>query len=632
MSKTATCLCTLAICVSAQAQYRLTRPVRGVWLRPPTTISELNSVLQNLTGAGITDLYLETFYWGISTGRQGVFNARFSFDYLAQAIPAAAKYGIRLHAWVESGYWQYGTTGGYNFTANPEWRVFNVSTTAIGGDNTGIGQVFANLTIPGVQQKLRNYTAELATYPGLWGIQTDYHRMPVDNSTSDNYPAPWSYDTYSQTAFKAIYGQSADILTKAARTSHQYWNQFLAYRRNGISEAANQMHLGITGVSNDVVFSGAVFANANNSGEISKCQDWPTWCANGYVDQVVPMAYGPTTTSIANDVTTALSFAGSKRVLAGLATTGSSSHPLVGDQLAAVTSAGVEDFVIFDAPSISDSISQTSINNWRGAAKKHKVDFNNNSRIDFGDWQSFVAIYGGSPVAVNGSNARFDINSNGTIDSGDLVLVKEAFRKDRLGENGILSDSDRAAFNTAFTGPGLNSVNKSLYDFDLDGDVDEIDRSILEMLGAGGSTVFLQVSLQDSSLPASQNYTIEVRNAGQSTVLTSWNLTASSAGVVAVPLPSSGTYDVSVKFSHWLRKKVTLAASGSDQTASLNLTNGDCNNDNVVDLSDYTVVVIAFNTAPAQPGWNINADLNSDSIVDLTDYTVLVSNFNASGD
>ncbi|MCE9558424.1 MAG: Ig-like domain repeat protein, partial [Armatimonadetes bacterium] len=91
----------------------------------------------------------------------------------------------------------------------------------------------------------------------------------------------------------------------------------------------------------------------------------------------------------------------------------------------------------------------------------------------------------------------------------------------------------------------------------------------------------------------------------------------------------AGTYKVSVKGSHWLRRQVTgvvLNTTTGTSTIITSLINGDGVSDNVIDLSDYTQVVVAFNSAGP------SGDLNGDGIVDLSDYTVVVTNFNLVGD
>jgi uncharacterized lipoprotein YddW (UPF0748 family) len=457
------------------------RPIRGVWLRPPSTISSLEATLTNLANAGITDLYLETFYHGVSTGRAGVFNARFAFDYLDQAIRAAAKYNIRLHAWAESGYWQFGTTGAYNFTNNPEWRSLNISTNDVGGDGTA-GQVFANLVNPGVQQKLRDYCAELAGYTGLWGIQTDYHRFALDNNTGDVYPAPWSYDSWSRAQFQSMYG--VDPITAADRTSRSHWSQFLSWRRRGISEAARQMNLGIRSVDPSVEFSAAVFATAmTSSAQLVKCQDWHTWATNGYVGAIVPMAYGSTTGSIQSDINTTKQFAAGARVIAGLAIVGTSPHPSITNQLDAIKAVGIEDFIFFDATAFSDANKRFELKLWLlNQPRVQKGDFNTDGAIDHRDRVLFDATYAGTPVPVDQFNVRYDLNGDGTIDSADAALFERYFAKYRFGEDGVVNERDIAALRACFGANRPIADIHHMYDLNGDGVVSYADQVILHGL------------------------------------------------------------------------------------------------------------------------------------------------------
>ncbi|MCE9557310.1 MAG: PQQ-dependent sugar dehydrogenase [Armatimonadetes bacterium] len=95
----------------------------------------------------------------------------------------------------------------------------------------------------------------------------------------------------------------------------------------------------------------------------------------------------------------------------------------------------------------------------------------------------------------------------------------------------------------------------------------------------------------------------------------------------------AASYRVAVKNTHWLRKAVTVDTTGGNVSGvNIVLTNGNSNADNVIDLSDYTIVITAFNALPPDPNWDVRADLNEDGVVDLTDYTIVVTNFNAIGD
>ena len=464
--------------------YRSTRPIRGAWLRPPgslTGAASLETTLGYMASAGLTDLFLETLYWGVSTGHAGVFQSRFGYDYLDQAIVLAAKYNIRVHAWVESAYWQFGSTGAYNFAgADSVLQAINISTGLPGGDGTA-GQVFANLCHPNAQTRMRNYCAELAGYTGLWGVQTDYHRFPLDNNTTDSYTAPWSYDSWSRTTFQSLYGSDPQVT--AATTAGSQWTNFLNWRKAGISEAANQMHQGINSVNPSVEFSASIFAVP----ETAKCQDWASWALNGYIEQLFCMAYGSTASGITTDLNTVKNASNGKRVVAGLYIDSTSGHPILADQLTAANAAGIQDWSFFSAPSFSSTANQTACKSFiLGTTTKLRGDFNNDGYVDARDWATFVGVWNpatGGRVAVGAQTGRFDYNNDGFIDAADWRLFKAEFARFRFGEDGIVDAADLAAMRRCYgaASPAAPTV-QHLYDLNGDGIVNASDESIYRQL------------------------------------------------------------------------------------------------------------------------------------------------------
>jgi uncharacterized lipoprotein YddW (UPF0748 family) len=458
------------------------REIRGAWLRPPTpsyNSATLEINLANMARAGFTDLYLETFFWGVATNNSNVFPDRYpNFDALADAIRLAAKYNLRVHAWCESGYWQFGSTGADNFTNNPEWRSISRATGQPGGDGTA-GQVFANLTNPGVQLNLRSYFAELANYPGLWGIQTDYHRFALDDNSGDSFPAPWSYDTWTVATFQSLYG--ADPTTAADTTADALWGRFLSWRRAGISEAANQMHLGINSVNPSIDFSIALFASAmTSSTQLAKCQDWPAMAANNFVETLVPMAYGSSTSSINTDIQTAQQFAAGKRVVAGLAISGTSTHPPVADQLNTIRARGIESFIFFDATWFNTTSRQNELKNWLlNVGTRAPADFNNDTYVSAADLALFNTVYSGTPVPVNSANALYNLDANAVIDANDLAIWRAFFARATFGEDAIVDQRDLAALQACIgQTPAIPGI-PHLYDLNADGIVNYSDQIIL---------------------------------------------------------------------------------------------------------------------------------------------------------
>lgn len=97
---------------------------------------------------------------------------------------------------------------------------------------------------------------------------------------------------------------------------------------------------------------------------------------------------------------------------------------------------------------------------------------------------------------------------------------------------------------------------------------------------------------------------------------------------------SPGTYTVTAKASHWLKKaifNVSITTSGASGLA-FSLKNGDVNNDNEVGPADFTIMSAAFGTMLGDPLYNASADLNGDDEVGPADFTILSTNFGEQGD
>lgn len=98
-------------------------------------------------------------------------------------------------------------------------------------------------------------------------------------------------------------------------------------------------------------------------------------------------------------------------------------------------------------------------------------------------------------------------------------------------------------------------------------------------------------------------------------------------GTITANIPAS-TYDIYLKGPAHLRKKFTninLGLGGNQiDLTSTPLLAGDVNQDNKVDLLDYSALVLAYEPGVSK---NSSADLNFDGKVDLLDYSLLVTNY-----
>jgi hypothetical protein len=58
---------------------------------------------------------------------------------------------------------------------------------------------------------------------------------------------------------------------------------------------------------------------------------------------------------------------------------------------------------------------------------------------------------------------------------------------------------------------------------------------------------------------------------------------------------------------------------------------GDCNNDNVVNAVDFTILKGTFGKSVGQPGYDDRADFNGDQVVNASDFSLQRANFGIAG-
>jgi hypothetical protein len=156
-------------------------------------------------------------------------------------------------------------------------------------------------------------------------------------------------------------------------------------------------------------------------------------------------------------------------------------------------------------------------------------------------------------------------------------------------------------------------------------------RAIAEPAGSVGGR--LDMTFLAAKAPA-QVVTVTLRQPGTGTVVETKSVTRQSSGYFAYTSSLRGTYDVYVKGTTWLRKKlgtVTLNNIWGTYIAG-ELKNGDCNGDNVVNTDDYTIVSAAWDKGSSDSGFDPRADLNQDGIVGTDDYLAISAAFDSQGD
>ncbi len=144
-----------------------------------------------------------------------------------------------------------------------------------------------------------------------------------------------------------------------------------------------------------------------------------------------------------------------------------------------------------------------------------------------------------------------------------------------------------------------------------------------------GSVVLREHPATDADIPIQ----VEVRDGG-GTLVDSERVPLRANGTFDFVTPAIGSHRLSVKASHWLRRRLDgqmLSPSGS-LTANFELFNGDVNGDNSVNIADFLALRAAFGSSAGQSQWNANADLNGDGSVNVTDFLILRANLGRTGD
>lgn len=127
---------------------------------------------------------------------------------------------------------------------------------------------------------------------------------------------------------------------------------------------------------------------------------------------------------------------------------------------------------------------------------------------------------------------------------------------------------------------------------------------------------------------------VEFRTPNTATVREVRTTTLDATGRFDLYTALSGSFDVRVKGSKWLQKK--LGSISVSRTPGAHrvfvLRAGDIVPDNVVNLDDFLVLAGSYEAADGDPNYDAAADLDGDARVDLSDFLMLAANYDAVGD
>jgi len=153
---------------------------------------------------------------------------------------------------------------------------------------------------------------------------------------------------------------------------------------------------------------------------------------------------------------------------------------------------------------------------------------------------------------------------------------------------------------------------------------------------SGARGIILTVPLQGH--PAAPNarlgktHNVRVVRTSDSAVITNTAIQVDFNARTTTLVPTAATYRVRVKGAHTLAETANVAVGASIIALTLpTLREGDANNDNVVNISDFSLLAASFGTAMGGGSYNPNADFNDDGAVNITDFSLLAASFGQVG-
>jgi len=92
-----------------------------------------------------------------------------------------------------------------------------------------------------------------------------------------------------------------------------------------------------------------------------------------------------------------------------------------------------------------------------------------------------------------------------------------------------------------------------------------------------------------------------------------------------------GEYSVRTKYAHNLSACQVVTIDGSQALTLPILQAGDANNDDRVNITDFSILAATFGRVSGAPGFDVRADFNDDSVVNISDFSLLASSFGQTG-
>ncbi len=274
--------------------------LKGVWIRPTEkSVYKIEKTLDRIQSAGITDVFLETYFHGKTIypseylNKCGIISQReefVGFDPLQIWIEEAHKRGMKIHVWFEAFYVGNDnpkTTPNHILSVYPLWgnkRLMNYDSPEPVSSLSEHNGYFLDPANIQVQEHLMSLIKEIVENYKPDGINLDYIRYPqtVDPTFSNYAEMNWGYTKVARDEFISIYGIDP-INIKHGTGDWELWSM---YRQSQISRFVKNVKK-IT-KKEGITLTAVVFPDLQKSIS-TKMQNWKLWSINNYVDGLTPL-------------------------------------------------------------------------------------------------------------------------------------------------------------------------------------------------------------------------------------------------------------------------------------------------------------------------------------------------------
>jgi uncharacterized lipoprotein YddW (UPF0748 family) len=247
-----------------------------------------------------------------------------SFDPLALIIQEGHANGLQIHAWMNALLvWskkQKPQSPEQVVNAHPSWLMRDAQGRYQLGPSGQCEGAYLSPANLAARQHIHDVFLDVARRYDVDGIHFDYIRYPDSD---------YDYSDAALTRFEAEMQPKTTAAQRQELTARQLhdrivWTQMFpaqwqAFRCRQVTDLVGWISHDIKAIKPEVVVSAAVFADSQDAIS-ARGQDWKTWLRRGYLDAVVPEAYGSDTRTVAAQIADAVAcaHAAGRDVYAGL--------------------------------------------------------------------------------------------------------------------------------------------------------------------------------------------------------------------------------------------------------------------------------------------------------------------------